>query len=338
MMLRNAWPLMALLLLMHLCSCAALLGIDPIVTEDLVPPTVDEDPALPSVTIEVAGRTRAVHYFAEGPAAAPVVLILHGSLSDSRSMLAFRALADTRRVVFWDQRGNGLSERITAEEFTLASIVEEITAVKALVSPDAPVTLIGHSFGAMFASCYLSQRPDDVERAVLIEPAGLNGSIMAATMDEMFHLDLLDTGLNELLWSSETITASSHATMDYKALQLLANGRLLRYHCDPDHPTPWPVWRPGAQVEVWRPRLLTDQDGRFDYDFAAGLAECRTPVLLVGTDCSALGAKFQEDHHLALFGSVELKEIQGAGHRVTVEKPDELLIIVRRFLDSPSPR
>ena len=56
MMLRNAWPLMALLLLMHLCSCAALLGIDPIVTEDLVPPTVDEDPALPSVTIEVAGR------------------------------------------------------------------------------------------------------------------------------------------------------------------------------------------------------------------------------------------------------------------------------------------
>ena len=104
----------------------------------LVPPTVDEDPALPRVLLSVAGRTRAVHLRTFGDPANPTVLFLHGSLSDHRSFLPFRVLADRFHVVLWDQRGNGLSERITAGEYGWDSVVEEIDAVKALVSPDRP--------------------------------------------------------------------------------------------------------------------------------------------------------------------------------------------------------
>src|SRR5580765_7283461 len=84
------------------CLCAS----DP---GNLIPKTVAEDPSLPA--IDLAG-TR-FHAEAFGDANAPVLLVLHGGPgSDYRNLLPLQALADDGyRVVFWDQRGAGLSAR-----------------------------------------------------------------------------------------------------------------------------------------------------------------------------------------------------------------------------------
>lgn len=298
----------------------------------LVPPTVDQDPRLPQVTIQVAGRSRAIHLVTAGAATHPVLLVLHGSLGDHRALRLFTELADRYRVVLWDQRGNGLSERITSEEYTFDSVVEEIDAVKAMFSPDAPVTLLGHSFGAMYSALYMSRRPEAVDKAVLIEPGGLNGKIMQATFRQVIAIDLLDHGLNEAFWQSEFLSPADHEAMDYKALQVLLNGKLTRYHCDPERPMPMPLWRPGAHIEAMRYVRMGPRFGSFDYDFAAGLETFPRRVLLVGSDCSALGYDFQVRHHQPLFHNAEVLEIREAGHRLMVEQPAALLAAVRRFL------
>src|SRR5262245_28214126 len=93
-----------------LCAAIALCGcLDPGEPGSLVPRTVAEDPRPPR--IEVAGTL--LHAEAFGDPAAPMVMALHGGPgNDYRGMLPLKALADDGyRVVFWDQRGAGLSQR-----------------------------------------------------------------------------------------------------------------------------------------------------------------------------------------------------------------------------------
>lgn len=315
--------------LVFLAACASIPA-----PGSLVPPTADQDPRLPQIDITVAGRKRAIHIETFGAPGNPVLLVLHGSISDYRGLRGFRVLADRYRVVMWDQRGNGLSERITAEEYTVDSVVEEIDTIKAIYSPDRPVTLLGHSFGAMYSTLYMSRRPDNVAQAVLIEPGGLNGAIMQETVRQVINIDLFDPGLNAAFWQSEVLSPADHETMDYKEMLVLTNGRLTNYHCDPDHPSPYPVWRPGAYVESLRYRLMMPEPGRFEYNFAAGLASFPHRVLLVGSECSALGYDFQQKYHAPLFADVEVVRIENAGHRVITERFDRLLEVVRDYLDA----
>lgn len=305
--------------------------------EGLVPPTADEDPLLPQARINVAGRTRSIHLETAGDPASPTVLVLHGSLADYRALRFLRALGDAYHVVLWDQRGNGLSERVTSAEYTWDSVVEEIDAVKTLHSPDRPVVLVGHSFGAMYAALYISTRPDRVSGAVLIEPGGLNGEIFTETFSSVINVDLLAEGLNRTFWQSEILSPSDHEVLDYKALLLLNNGHVTNYFCDPEHPPHLPVWRPGAYVEYLR-GLRMGAAGftttTFHFDFTAGLDRFPPKVLLVGAECSALGYDFQVKYHQPLFRSADVAYVAGAGHRLTVERPQIVLELVRGYLGS----
>ena len=110
-----------LLLPIALAGC-----LDPDEPGNLVPKTVDEDPALPR--IEVAGTL--LHAEAFGDPTAPTVMVLHGGPGgDYRSLLPLRALADDGyRVVFWDQRGAGLSQRHDASTYTLRPAISRTCA------------------------------------------------------------------------------------------------------------------------------------------------------------------------------------------------------------------
>jgi proline iminopeptidase len=140
---------------------------------------VTQDAALPSQ--EVSGV--ALHLqIVERPPAAQTMDVLHGGAGgDFRSLLGLSALTETHRVVFYNQRGAGLSKRVTAENLTLDGYLEELDGAIDMTSFGQPVVLIGHSWGgAMLASAYLGQHPDRVDRAILIEQGYLNAKGKAA--------------------------------------------------------------------------------------------------------------------------------------------------------------
>ena len=73
--------------------------------------TVVDDASLPQIEINGV-RLHAETY---GDPSNPVIIVLHGGPGgDYRSQLGARSLADTNFVVFYDQRGAGLSERVPA--------------------------------------------------------------------------------------------------------------------------------------------------------------------------------------------------------------------------------
>src|SRR3954465_10264209 len=98
--------------------------LDPGEPGNLVPRTVVEDPTLPQIQIN---GTR-LHAESFGDPTAPTVMVLHGGPgSDYRSLLNLKALAnDGYRVVFWDQRGAGLSQRHDGSSYTLTGYLADL--------------------------------------------------------------------------------------------------------------------------------------------------------------------------------------------------------------------
>lgn len=302
----------------------------------LVPPTVVDDPSLPRVSIRVAGRDRLIHVRTMGDPSAPPVLVMHGSLADARSLLTLEPLASTHFLVLWDQRGNGLSERLDSpSEYTADAIVEEIDAVAEHFSSGRRFTLVGHSFGGMYAALYTSRRPERVERLALLEPGGLSGAVFGPTYSAIVHIDLLAPGLNSMFWQNEVLSPSTHERLDLRALMMLGGEQTAGYFCDPKRPSDLPVWRPGGHVDLLRQVLLQGRaaPGQFDYDFAQGLTTFPRPVVVLAGSCSSIGPDYQRQWHLPLLPpGTEVVTIEDAGHRFPTERPASTLAALRTFL------
>src|SRR4051794_36556546 len=132
-----------------------------------VPATTTDNPALPSRNI---GGYR-YHLEVFGLPTRPVVVVVHGGPGgDYRYLLPLQALSDEYQVVFYDQRGSGLSPRVPDEQLGFEQSVEDLDAVINSVSPHAPVRVVGHDWGATLAAAYLERHPEHVTHVVLAEP------------------------------------------------------------------------------------------------------------------------------------------------------------------------
>ena len=129
-----------------------------IITEDeyLIYETTDLDPSIPS--IEIQGTT--LHAETFGSNSAEVVIVLHdGPGKDFRSLLPLKRLANNYFIVFYDQRGSGLSNREDEKSLNMDQMIEDLHAVIAHYSDSGSVNLIGHSWGGMLASAYVAKYP-----------------------------------------------------------------------------------------------------------------------------------------------------------------------------------
>ncbi|HOX45806.1 MAG TPA: alpha/beta fold hydrolase [Myxococcota bacterium] len=108
-----------------------------------------------------------------GPETAPVVVVVHGGPGGNHlSLRALEALAPRFRVILYDQRGTGESDRFqVASEADLATLsmeenVEDLEALRQRAGQDR-ITLVGHSWGAGLAVLYAAAHPEHVEKLVV---------------------------------------------------------------------------------------------------------------------------------------------------------------------------
>ncbi len=81
----------------------------------------------------------------------PTVVLSHGYCLTSECWV-FQRRALTRagyRVVVWDQRGHGLSEKGDPASYTIDQLGDDLAHVLAQVVPEGPLLLAGHSMGGM---------------------------------------------------------------------------------------------------------------------------------------------------------------------------------------------
>lgn len=197
--------------------------------------TVEQNPSLPHTHI----GTTVLHSEAYGSDTSEVVIVLHGGPGmDYRYLLPLRKLADDYCVVFYDQRGTGLSPRVGSGELSMNQMRSDLHQIVQAYSQGRTVHLIGHSWGALLASIYTNAYPDKVNKVVLAEPWILPRQV--------------DCGIREtaLCWfeSLHIKKPDRHASSDYFLYARLQESQ------DSDH-SPSEYWRYGSLA---RKNLIND--------------------------------------------------------------------------------
>ncbi len=294
--------------------------------------TVMDDASLPQIEINGV-RLHAETY---GDPSDPVIIVLHGGPGgDYRSQLGAKALADTNFVVFYDQRGAGLSERVPAEELTVPKYVAELDAVIENYSPDRPVTLLGHSWGAMLATAYLGEAPEKVARAILLEPGFFTAEEMqdwrAEAGQYMSGLGFYSQAATAAFQSLHVSGPDSSASQDYMMSEFIhtfVDHPENPYHC-PGEDFDAPAWRFGATASQTAGRT-----GAAEIELIAQGAESYPgPVLLLAGACNDWLGEDAQRVHLSFFQNGELSIVPNAGHDMIWDNPDETLPLIRAFLD-----
>jgi pimeloyl-ACP methyl ester carboxylesterase len=93
------------------------------------------------------------------------VVLVHGFALDRRTWsLQLPVLAALRgpavRIVLYDQRSHGRSERAPRATCTIDQLGHDLDAVIRALAPDGPLVLVGHSMGGMTLMALAEQRPD----------------------------------------------------------------------------------------------------------------------------------------------------------------------------------
>src|ERR1022692_3098914 len=308
---------LALLMLTALALGAGCL--DPGQSGNLVPRTVTEDPTLPQIQVNGAH----LHAEAFGDPTAPTVIALHGGPgNDYRSMLELKALADDGyRVVFWDQRGAGLSERYDGSIYTWSLYLEDLRqVVDMMTAPGKPYVFIGHSWGAMYAAWFINQYGDDGGRlrgAILSEP----GALTKQELDEFLKrslasVDLTGEQFNDALWSGQFMSPDDQARADYLQMIMALGGSPAEHNAQPT-----PMWRVGAVVNSALLHLA-DVDG---FDFTTHLKSYGHKVLFLRGELNTAATLQSQQEMAAYFANAEIVTIPGVGHEMIHAAPTEYL-------------
>jgi proline iminopeptidase len=113
------------------------------------------------------------HYYRIGgsaPVGTPPVVFLHGGPgqgSEHFDGLAGPFMERELRMVYFDQRGSGSSERPASGDYALSTLVEDIEALRRVLGVPR-VALIGHSFGSVLALEYAAKYPDNVSHLIVV--------------------------------------------------------------------------------------------------------------------------------------------------------------------------
>jgi pimeloyl-ACP methyl ester carboxylesterase len=107
-----------------------------------------------------------------GPATGKPVLCVHGTRDHGASWeaVATTLVAQGYHVIAPDLRGHGRSDHVAPySQYQLRDFVSDLAQIAEALGKQ-PVTLVGHSLGAIIAVLYSAAYPASVERLVLVEP------------------------------------------------------------------------------------------------------------------------------------------------------------------------
>lgn len=267
-------------------------------------------------------------YWAEyGPDSAPRLLVLHGGPGAHHDYLLpqYLRLAQSRRLVFYDQRGGGRSRGDSSDSITWQDQVADVAKVVRERGVD-PLDVVGYSWGALLALLYTIEaarggltRP---RRLVLVNPAPLNRA-HRANFERAFQARQADPAVTR---AREDLAASDLRERDPEAYRQRAfELSVAGYFAKPETAnelTPFRVMG-RTQESIWR--------SLGDFDVIAQLGGVAAPPALV-----VHGWHDPIDVQSSFEGARALRArfvvLEASGHVPHVEQPDALFTTIERFL------
>ncbi len=258
--------------------------------------------------------------YAAGPKAAPLVVLVHGlshnAAGDWHNVMP--GLAKTHRVIAVDLPGFGRSSRGNhlyspdAMARALRGVVRELD--------DRPFTLVGHSMGGAISLAYAQQFPDDVDRLVLVNLAGvLHHSVVAQFLSRVGVRTLGGGDAEQTAWLGQltqaVLTEATRLGLD--PTMLIA--------------TPW-LRQLGLRGEPMAISALA----LVAHDFGPALREVQTPTELIWGRDDDITPLRTGQLAAALMSNARLTVLDGAAHMPMFEAPDAFNAALRKAVDGRS--
>ncbi len=315
-------------------------------TNASVEKTVAQDPSIPHVIID--GVT--FHSETFGNPGNPVVIVLHGGpgSGDYRSLLSLKELGDEYYVVFYDQRGTGLSPRVDASELTFDQTVLDLNLIVDHYSNGKKVNLIGHSFGGMVISPYIGKYPGKVNKAVFSDPGFLTtqtaGMYMAYVGKKMQEKESQSTFDKIKMWFEllHIKEFDGQEKQDYLMMRSSFAEKPFHsgYYCNGEYATDEPhFWRYSALAsssiqDITKPsEFVTMTDKGPEFNFIKGVDKFTDKVLFLASGCNQIIGENIQKIHIKSFPNAELKVIEGAGHDLYAGKPEAVRKVIKEYFN-----
>jgi proline iminopeptidase len=125
-------------------------------------------------TFETNGVT--IWYEVRGAGAATPLVIVNGGSGFDHAYThlgdpVWDRVAKTRRVVFYDQRGNGRSSELKpGQSCNLADQIADLDALRVQLG-QKKLVLLGHSWGGYLVMAYAARHPEQVEKLIIVDSA-----------------------------------------------------------------------------------------------------------------------------------------------------------------------
>lgn len=271
----------------------------------------------------------------------PLIVVHGGPGGDSKYLYPIAALAKQNHVIFYDQRGTGLSPRVAQETLTLESSLVDLDALVSHYGGKEKVRLIGHSWGAMLVIAYLGRHPEKVSHAVVIEPGMLTQKTAVEFVSQLkasqSWLDALPM-LGYLAVTPFVSTQDGHERFDYVMTRMMNRAKPgAPYQCEGEAMPQDAFNRAsyGAFANMLKPVL--DAPDKFQADLTKGVSAYQGKLLMMSSECSFIGYAYQQRFHMPLLPPhTQHVQAKAMGHNMLTLNPEWSVGTIASFLDAPN--
>jgi proline iminopeptidase len=242
-------------------------------------------------------------------------------------------------VVFYDQRGAGLSPRDdNKENLTLEQNLADLHAIIQHFSSTQSVKLIGHSWGGMLVTAYLGKYPEKVSQAVIVEPGMLypkSAKAFVAVMEESQSFGSMFALIGHMTVYPFVSKNDGHEGFDYVMTKMLNQNKPgAPYQCDGESMPKNSFIRGGFETFNNMLRPVMDDPAEFTYDLTQGITNYKGQFMLISSECSQFGYEFQAKYHLPKLPpqTVHVKADK-MGHNMITLNPEWSLATINDFFN-----
>lgn len=306
-----------------------------------VPRTVQFDSSLPSV--EINGYKYHMEVF--GSAHSTPLIVVHGGPGlDYEYLKSLKELSNEYQVIFYDQRGTGLSSRTDKKDLTIKQNLDDLHSIVEYFSNGKKAKLIGHSWGATLVVGYLSKHPEMVSQAVIVEPFILYPGGPVREWVEKFK----GTSTLGSFWDIATniiyypFVRKEDGEEGYEYIGTKMSGKTEPgppYNCPGQDLPPNTFKRMGYAVYNAILKPIMDNPDSMKYDFTNGITAYHGGLLLLSGECSILGPAYQEKYNIPKLPpqTIHIKATNMGHHMITLNTNLTLQTIRKFFKNQHGP-
>jgi len=261
------------------------------------------------------------------------VVLLHGGPGATHHYFhpSLSQVKDFARIIYYDQRGCGLSDYVTGGGYTIDQAVDDLENLRKALNVSRLI-LLGHSYGGLLAQCYTIKYPENVAGLVLVgsHPGFLHLSFLGFIKRQNEYLTEEE---RKRIKEIHALYIANKLTVEQTLYNAFLNGDWKRQH----------FYKPSkerlSQIALYEWKHDTDfndvmsQDSR-KINLKGAFENCPIPTILIEGkwDLSASLDKpaiLQKNHPRS-----QLFMFKNSGHSPFADEPERFFQVLRDFVEN----